>query len=599
MINKTKCIVKTLLLASVLAAQIALAGCGASQGQRQYSDYSKRSGFTITNVDSVSVENLAVLAKVWGFAKYHHPVFAGETLDADYELFELLPQVAYANKDERNDILLDWAKGLGEFNSEKEKLLKEIAEKGYTSSSDTAWLDDTELLGAELSTLLQDMRYAERFKSSRYAKMTYGGHINFDKESSAELAKEDDAGYNLLTLFRLWNMAEYYFPSVNITDRKWSEVLTKYIPKFLSGENYTWTTAELITELSDTHSTMRRPDPIPTIGAPNPIPNTPPPNPIYNDMLVPVALGLVEDKLIVTDSRKYSVASPESIFQTGDEIVSIEGRSAEQLFELARKYISVSNERALLRNAPLAARSVTNIMTPASVVVRRDNELVELNVPTIGWNEDINLQMEWDKARTYYSLMENGSVGYLFAGKFKNSGGSEIMKTFADTKAIVIDLRCYPNEPMPFSFVGRYLVPDRVQHVTFTKTVAELPGYFKEEPASLGIRNDKYYKGKIVVLVNEQSISQAEYTAMAFQTVPDCVVVGSQTAGADGNVVSLPLPRNIKTWFSGIGVFYPDGTNTQRTGVRIDHYVTPTIEGIRAGRDEVLERALEIIDGKH
>jgi C-terminal processing protease CtpA/Prc len=83
---------------------------------------------------------------------------------------------------------------------------------------------------------------------------------------------------------------------------------------------------------------------------------------------------------------------------------------------------------------------------------------------------------------------------------------------------------------------------------------------------------------------------------MAFQAVPDCVVVGSQTAGADGNVVVLHLPGGVRTWFSGLGVFYPDGTNTQRTGVRIDHYMTPTIEGIKAGRDELLEKALEIID---
>jgi hypothetical protein len=48
--------------------------------------------------------------------------------------------------------------------------------------------------------------------------------------------------------------------------------------------------------------------------------------------------------------------------------------------------------------------------------------------------------------------------------------------------------------------------------------------------------------------------------------------------------------------FSGLGVFYPDGTNTQRVGVRIDHYVTPTIEGIRTGRDELLEKAIELIN---
>ena len=48
---------------------------------------------------------------------------------------------------------------------------------------------------------------------------------------------------------------------------------------------------------------------------------------------------------------------------------------------------------------------------------------------------------------------------------------------------------------------------------------------------------------------------------------------------------------------SGIGVFYPDETPTQRIGIVPDVVVTPTIDGIREGRDEVLEAALRQILG--
>jgi C-terminal processing protease CtpA/Prc len=46
---------------------------------------------------------------------------------------------------------------------------------------------------------------------------------------------------------------------------------------------------------------------------------------------------------------------------------------------------------------------------------------------------------------------------------------------------------------------------------------------------------------------------------------------------------------------SGLGVFYPDRRPTQRVGIMPDVVVTPTIEGIATGRDEVLERAVELI----
>ncbi len=48
---------------------------------------------------------------------------------------------------------------------------------------------------------------------------------------------------------------------------------------------------------------------------------------------------------------------------------------------------------------------------------------------------------------------------------------------------------------------------------------------------------------------------------------------------------------------SGIGIYYPDGTETQRKGVKIDVVVNPTIKGIKAGRDELLEKAKEMILG--
>ena len=563
---------KKLLVFALLSALII--GCTTA---KQYADYSESSGFTVSDTDSVSVENLVVLGKVWGFVKYHHPAFAHKHLNADYELFELLPRVANAEKSDRNAILLAWVQGLGKFKSVEDKLRKQIAEKGYTTPADWDWLSDEELLGAELSRLLQDLRYARRLIPSRYAQITLNGYINFDVESDTAPSKPD-AGYNLLTLFRLWNMAEYYFPSVNITNKKWSQVLEEYIPKFLTTKSPDWTTTELITELSDTHSAILSG------------------NPIYSDThRLPAELAFVEGRLIVTDGRRYLAPGEELQFQSGDEIISIEDHSPDYFTERARHYTSASNESALLRDAARLASYVSGKNIP--VVIERTDRQIVLDVATFPIHETYDRYSKWLETKTYYDLIAD-SVGYLYPGKFNNSDGADIMAKFADTKAIIIDMRCYPSDFMPFTFVGRYLVPKTVQHVIFTGAVGNLPGYFKEIPTSLGLKNDDYYKGKVIVLVNEQTQSQAEYTTMAFQAAPNTIVVGSQTAGADGNVITLPLPGGIKTMFSGLGVFYPDGTNTQRTGVKIDHYITPTIEGINAGRDELLEKALEIIDTK-
>jgi C-terminal processing protease CtpA/Prc len=85
---------------------------------------------------------------------------------------------------------------------------------------------------------------------------------------------------------------------------------------------------------------------------------------------------------------------------------------------------------------------------------------------------------------------------------------------------------------------------------------------------------------------------------MAFRSSPQTVVLGSTTAGADGNVSSIPLPGRFNSMISGIGVFYPDGKATQQIGIVPDITVRPTIEGIRDGRDEVLEEGVRQILGK-
>ena len=85
---------------------------------------------------------------------------------------------------------------------------------------------------------------------------------------------------------------------------------------------------------------------------------------------------------------------------------------------------------------------------------------------------------------------------------------------------------------------------------------------------------------------------------MGFRTAPGAIVIGSTTAGADGNVSTVLLPGGYSSYVSGLGVFYPDKRPTQRVGIVPDIVVAPTMEGIRAGRDELIEEAVRQIRGE-
>jgi hypothetical protein len=190
-------------------------------------------------------------------------------------------------------------------------------------------------------------------------------------------------------------------------------------------------------------------------------------------------------------------------------------------------------------------------------------------------------------------------IGYVHLGTIKKDLLPEIFSTFRNTKGIIIDIRNYPSEFVVFS-MGAYLVHTKKEFAKFTTCDIGYPGRFRwTPPVSVGEDSAEHFKGKIVILVNELTLSQAEYTAMAFRAAGTAVVLGSTTAGADGNVSLVMLPGNIRTGISGIGVYYPDGKETQRVGIIPDVEVKPTIKGIREGRDELLEKGIEIIQSNN
>ena len=165
-----------------------------------------------------------------------------------------------------------------------------------------------------------------------------------------------------------------------------------------------------------------------------------------------------------------------------------------------------------------------------------------------------------------------------------------------NTKGLIIDIRNYPSD-FPIYTLSAYLMKENKPFVKFTMGSTLSPGLFTfGNTLGAGEDNNKNYQGKVVMLVNESTQSSAEFHAMAYRLHPNSKVIGSTTAGADGNMSWFTLPGAVNTGISGIGVYYPDGTETQRVGIVPDLVVTQTIEGVKQNRDIVLEKAIEIIE---
>jgi len=163
-----------------------------------------------------------------------------------------------------------------------------------------------------------------------------------------------------------------------------------------------------------------------------------------------------------------------------------------------------------------------------------------------------------------------------------------------DAKGLIIDCRSYPSD-FPIYTLGGHLVAEATPFVFFTRADQNNPGTFTWEDYKPLVPVEPYFSRPVVILVDEISQSSAEYHALAFRAAPQAIVMGSTTSGADGNVSRFPLPGGLTSHISGIGIYDADQGQTQRVGIVPDVFMEPTIAGIRAGVDEVLNEAVESV----
>lgn len=543
------------------------------------------SGFSMTSDDLSDPRvpgNLETLCRVWGYAKYHHPVFC-DTLcrvDVDSALFALLPKVVHADRETRNRHLLDWVRSLGDYTPSRVDYEQSLAPYDLVETADLGWTADTVLLGGELSKLLQDLRYAER-DENYYLRMGTmengpGYHYLSLRNERSYPTPQMDSGLNLLLLFRLWNVIEYYAPNRSLTLHPWNEVLSTYIPLMgveTDGRRFARLYMRLIRELNDGHAVA-------------------PVEMLFGQRMLPVWPLQAEGRLFVGYSG-------DSALERGDEVVAIDGEPISERLELLREYASRSNEASLrqaLRYYGLCTRRDT-----AEVVRRRAGVCDTLRVATVPYGSVSPIYDPAQLAQPPFRLLAD-SVGYIYAGTFSHEHLAEVGQTLPRTRALIIDLRTYPQN-MDFTLTALISQSLRTEPVVAWQMVhptLALPGLFFRQEQWLyegfeegAERCTQPYKGRVILLVDEITQSNPEFQAMALQSCPQTLTIGSPTSGADGDIVWIPLPGQL-TSFSGVGTLYPDGTQTQTVGVRLDIEVLPTAEGLQAGRDEVLERALEL-----
>ena len=536
------------------------------------------------SINKQNDKDLELLGRIWGFLKYHHPAIAKGNFNWDYELFRFLPK--FFNSDDhtqRDNLLLSWINQLGNI---------PVCDNCRPTdnaflSPDLEWVENSNM-NLELKNKLRYI-YHNRHQGHQYYIMI--SHFNnplFLNENEYANMAYPDAGFRLLALYRYWNLVHYFYPSKYLTDKDWNTVLGEYIPYFIEAKDeltYELTCLRLVGEICDSHAAN-------LLGGGDKI------NLLKGSQFAPFKAGFIENKLVVTNYytlRDTVLTVDELKRQTGliagDIITHINGKSVESIIDSMQVYYPASNEATRMSNMVFD-------------LLRSNQQTINVNYITSGQVKQTDIELfsfqyidmyKQDTSKCYRLLNKGLDIGYINLELLQDEDVPNVKRELMHTKGIILDLRSRP--PLAGQLLGPWFVSSDTVFVKYTKGNPDNPGefVFTRRETDFIQKAEETYRGKVVVLVNEKTQSEGEYQAMMFRAGQHTTIIGGQTAGADGRVSEISLPGGIKTWISGLAVYYPDGTQTQRIGIVPDIEIHPTIQGIRDGRDELLEKAIEFI----
>ncbi|MFC4095280.1 S41 family peptidase [Euzebyella saccharophila] len=525
-------------------------------------------------------EKLIRVGKIWGFLKYYHPQVTKGKFNWDEELFSILSQIeSISTKDEFSETVSIWINSLGKVKNCKECHSSNPDIHHQNKNINLSWIRDKNTFNQRLIDQLAFIESNRQVGKSHYisqnkAKWAAKNVIPQNEHQHFNLSWKSK-NFRLLTLFRLWNMVEYFFPYKYQMDISWDTALMNALPKFKNAAtelDFHLAILELVVHLNDSHAGF----------------STPLIKKFFGTKFIPSKFNWVNKKVIITGHYNDSLSLLNNL-KIGDIIVKKDNRDVMEIFRDAQHLIQGSNDNAKFAYAWDKIFNGNTDSTRLEII--RDEKPMTIKVGRYEF-KDFNFERpSFEK----YKILEN-NIGYVNLGALEQKDVDEMMVELMNTKGIVFDIRNYPKGTL--YAISNYLNPESKPFVLISEPDLKYPGKFKlQKTLNCGGKGkiNNYYKGEIIILVNERTISHAEFTAMALQTYNKCTTIGSQTLAADGNVSVIPLPGDLKTRMTGIGIFYPDGTETQRKGVRIDIEVSPTLNGIKNGHDEVLEKALSIL----
>lgn len=363
-----------------------------------------------------------------------------------------------------------------------------------------------------------------------------------------------------------WNALQHFYPYFDVVDVDWDRELTTALESGLTdetAEDYLATLRKLAAALQDGHAIVDNPRVRPT-------------------GFLPVSVAWVEGRVVVT-------ADGHPTLERGDIIESFDGADIQVVLKTLEQENSGSPQyKRYLAVSKLGAGEEGS---PVQLGISRGGEKIDLTVQ--------RASAEGVVRRTLPPMIEEIEEGVFYVD-LDRAAMADIdarMTEIASARGVIFDLRGYPKgthqviahlltEPdtsKDWMRVPQIIHPDHVEPVGWQNHGWEV------QPIEPQIG------GRVVFITDERAISAAESVLGLVAGYELAEIVGQPTAGTNGNINPIDLPGHSEFYWTGMKVVKLDGSQHHLIGIQPTVPVEPTILGVNEGRDELLEKALEVV----
>jgi C-terminal processing protease CtpA/Prc len=383
-----------------------------------------------------------------------------------------------------------------------------------------------------------------------------------------------DRSTRLAAVALAWNVFQHFYPYFDVVKTDWPAELRRALTKAATDPDedaFLETLHRLVAGLHDGHGNVG-------LGSA-----------AVQHFYPPLRWDWIEDRLVVTRVAAVGAGG----LKPGCVVLKVDGRPAAEALAEQEQLISGATPqwkryRALVRLAEGAKGSEMTLdtLSPAG----------EARVVRLHRTVDIATFQEFQEpARPAKVEAIKPDVLYVDLSRVTDKEYAQALPQLEKAKGVILDLRGYPrvsppslghliDKPVtcPQWHVPVVLYPDQ-QNMAFAFSDWQVK---PKEPR---------FQGKVAFLTDGRAISYAETYLGIVEHYKLAAIVGAPTAGTNGNINPFRLPGGYRVTWTGMRVLKHDGSRQHGIGIQPTVPVRRTIQGVAQGRDEVLQRALEVV----